>query len=111
MQGQTRIKSSQAVFKSWTIRGSSMSLQVSKHAFSEALMELGHDPNQYDGKRLSLAGMIDLYGVEEDLVISAIRNKVIAAHYDYQNDTIWIDALDAAHFYYCLSSARALLAG
>jgi len=88
-----------------------MSLQVSKRAFAEALRELGHDPGQYDGKRLSLAGMVDLYNVEEDVVISAIRNKDIAAHYDYQNDTIWIDALDAAHFYYCLSSARALIAG
>lgn len=87
-----------------------MSLQVSKRAFSEALMELGHDPSHYEGKRVSLAGMIDLYSVEEDLVISAIRNKDIAAHYDYQNDTIWVDALDAAHFYYCLTSARALTA-
>ena len=88
-----------------------MSMQVSKHAFSEALRELGHEPSQYEGKRISLAGMIDLYSIEEDVVISAIRNKDIAAHYDYQNDTIWIDALDAAHFYYCLASARSLVAG
>lgn len=86
-----------------------MSLQVSKHAFSEALAELGHDPGLYEGKRISLAGMLDLYNVEEDVVITAIRNKDIAAHYDYQNDVIWVDALDAAHFYYCLSSSRALV--
>lgn len=85
-----------------------MSLQVSKHAFSEALAELGHDPGQYEGKRISLAGVMDLYGIEEDVVIAAIRKKDMAAHYDYQNDIIWVDALDAAHFYYCLSSSRAL---
>lgn len=88
-----------------------MSLQVSKQAFSEALAELGHDPGHYEGKRISLAGVMDLYGVDEDVVIAAIRNKDISAHYDYQQDIIWVDALDAAHFYYCLSSSRALTDG
>ncbi len=78
--------------------------QVSKEIFSQALIELGHDPNEYKGKRLSLNAVCELYDFETDTVINAIRHKKISAHYDYLNDTIWIDALDAAHFYYVSKS-------
>lgn len=79
-----------------------MSLQVDKETFRQALTELGHNPDQYAGQRISLSGMSELYEIDEEIILEAIDGKKIAAHYDYLNDTIWIDALDAAHFYYCI---------
>ena len=79
-----------------------MPVQVSKEAFAKALTELGHDPEQYRGQRLALAGMCELYGLDVDAVLDAIEHRLVAAHYDYFNDTIWVDALDAAHFYFCI---------
>jgi hypothetical protein len=84
--------------------------QVSKELFSEALRELGHKPEEYQGKKLSLNGMSDLYGLNQDSILDAIDGRHIAAHYDYQNDTIWIDALDAAHFYFCVVSETGMQA-
>ena len=78
--------------------------QVSKEAFAHALVELGMDPDQYRGQKLSLSGMCELYSLAEDLVLEAIDRRHIAAHYDYLNDTVWVDALDAAHFFYCLKN-------
>ena len=79
-----------------------MPVQVSKDAFAKALTELGHDPEQYRGQRLALAGMCELYELEVDAVLDAIEHRQVAAHYDYFNDTICVDALDAAHFYFCI---------
>ncbi len=76
--------------------------QVSKEAFALALKEMGHDPDNYRGKRMTLKGMCELYELEQDNVALAIDMKHIAAHYDYHADTIWVDALDAAHFYFCI---------
>lgn len=84
--------------------------QVSKQDFELALKEMGHDPEDYRGKRLSLAGICGVYGLEEDIVIEAIKLRHIAAHYDYGQDTIWVDALDAAHFYYCIRAEAHLYA-
>jgi hypothetical protein len=77
---------------------------VTKADFAAALIDLGHDPYQYQGKRLSLQGMASLYELHEDSIIDAIDGKLIAAHYDYRQDTIWIDALEAAYFFYCLNA-------
>lgn len=76
--------------------------QVSKEAFAAALADMGHDPATYRGQRLSLAGMCELYELQQDSVLDAIDARHVAAHYDYMNDTIWVDALDAAHFYFCV---------
>lgn len=76
--------------------------QVSKEAFAQALRDMGHDPDLYRGQRLSLAGMCELYELAQDAVLDAIDQRHIAAHYDYMNDTIWVDALDAAHFFFCV---------
>jgi hypothetical protein len=84
--------------------------QVSKEEFAAALREMGHDPDTYAGKRLSLSGMSELYDIEQDLILEAIDLRHIAAHYDYHNDTIWVDALDAAHFYFCIKSEAHLYA-
>lgn len=78
--------------------------QVTKEAFASALRELGHNPDDYTGKRLSLTGMCELYQLKQDSVLEAIELRHIAAHYDYMNDTIWVDALDAAHFFFCIRS-------
>jgi hypothetical protein len=78
--------------------------QVTKKAFASALEDLGHDPAQYSGQRLSLDGMSELYEIKSDAILEAIDRKHIHAHYDYHADTIWVDALDAAHFYYCLQN-------
>lgn len=84
--------------------------QVDKASFRSALRELGHDPNHYMGKKLSIDGMAHLYELETDVILDAIDRRHIAAHYDYTNDTIWVDALDAAHFYYCIRSEANLYA-
>lgn len=78
--------------------------QVSKETFMRALRELGHDPREYQGKRLSLEGMAELYELSQDTILDAIDQKHIGAHYDYMNDTIWVDALEAAHFFYCIQN-------
>ncbi len=84
--------------------------QVSKETFALALKELGHNPGEYSGKRLTLVGMCQLYGLDQDLVLEAIDLHHIAAHYDYHADTIWVDALDAAHFFFCLRQEAHLYA-
>ena len=48
--------------------------------------------------------MAKSYEVKEDTLIDAIEAKKLYAHYDYKNDVIWIDALEAAHFYYCMTT-------
>lgn len=84
--------------------------QVSKDEFEKALVEMGHNPDDYRGKQLSLDAMCDVYGLDEDAIIDAIKLKHIDAHYDFKKDTIWVDALDAAHFYYCVRSEAHLYA-
>jgi hypothetical protein len=79
-----------------------MSIQVEQNDFEKALLELGHDPKHYEGKRLSLTNMSELYEIDQDDIVDAINQKLLAAYYDYKNDFIWVDALAAAHFYYCL---------
>lgn len=81
-----------------------MQSQIDKESFEMALQELGHDPKEYKGLKLSLGGMSELYQIKQDNILDAIERKLIAAHYDYSNDTIWVDALDAAHFYYCIQN-------
>jgi hypothetical protein len=81
-----------------------MSAQISLEHFALALEELGHKPDYYRGKKLSLEGMTELYEVSTEEILEAIEQKVLGAHYDYTQDTIWVDALEAAHFYYCIQS-------
>lgn len=84
--------------------------QVSKELFAFALQEMGHNPSDYQGKRITLKGMCELYELEEDIVLEAIDLRHIAAHYDYHADTIWVDALDAAHFHFCIKHEAHLYA-
>ncbi len=76
---------------------------ISKTDFASALMELGHNPFDYQGKKLSLTGMAELYDLNTDAILDAVDAKQLAAHYDFRADTTWIDALEAAYFYYCLN--------
>lgn len=85
-----------------------MGPQVTKEEFASALRELGHDPETYRGQKLSLSGMCELYGLDQDAVLDAIDMRAVAAQYDYMSDTIWVDALDAAHFYFCVQHAAAI---
>ena len=78
--------------------------QVTREDFEIALRELGHSPDEYRGKKLSIDAFCEIYGIEEDIVLEAIKLLHIDAHYDYRMDTLWVDALDAAHFYYCIQS-------
>lgn len=73
--------------------------------FKKALTELGHNPKDFEGKKLPLQTMCEIYQFEEDEIIKIIENKKLSAHYDYQNDSIWIDALEAAHYFYCVKSS------
>ena len=74
--------------------------QVSKAAFKKALRELGHSPEQFEGQRVPLDKMASLYNLDPDSIITAVENKELGAHYDYLKDLIWIDGLEAAHYYY-----------
>lgn len=87
-----------------------MGPQVNKETFIQALRELGHNPEDYIGKRLSMEGMAELYELEQEHIIDAIVAKKIGAHYDYLADTVWIDALDAAHFYFSIRNESHLYA-
>lgn len=78
--------------------------QIDQAMFIKALQELGHDPRDYQGQKISLDQMVTLYDFEKDDVLDAIEKKILSAHYDYKMDTIWVDALEAAHFYYCVRS-------
>jgi hypothetical protein len=78
--------------------------QVSKQMFTEALVELGHNPEEFAGKKLSLEAMSELYEIDPDIIVEAIELSHVQAHYDFRSDTIWIDALEAAHFFYCIKS-------
>lgn len=84
--------------------------QISKEHFVDALLELGHDPEVYIGQRLSLAGMAKLYEIDEEALLDVIESKLISAHYDYMKDTIWVDALEAAYFYFCVHQTLHLAA-
>jgi len=75
--------------------------QVTRQNFEQALLELGQDPAHYKGKRLNLKGFCELYEQSEEAALDAIEIGLMEAHYDYKNDCIWVDALDAAHYYYC----------
>lgn len=86
------------------------SLQVTKEDFAKALRELGHNPIEYEGRKLTLTALCEVYELPKDVVIEAIDKKYISAHYDYYSDTIWVDALDAAHFYYCIRNAASIYA-
>ena len=76
--------------------------QVDREMFVKALREMGHEPNDYAGQRISLASMCELYDLDDAAVMDAIEERLLAAHYDYKLDTIWIDAIEAAHFYFCV---------
>ena len=76
--------------------------QVDRTMFVKALEEMGHNPEDYVGQRLSLDGMCELYELDNVTIVAAIEQRLIAAHYDFKLDTIWIDALEAAHFYFCI---------
>ena len=83
-------------------------MQIERKDFELALKELGHDPDHYRGKKISLQRYCDDFEINKDDVITAIERHMISAHYDYKNDEIWLDALDGAHFYYCARSKSQL---
>ena len=84
--------------------------QISKEHFVDALLELGHNPEEYVGQKLSLSGMSELYEINENSLLDVIESKNLSAHYDYKNDTIWVDALEAAYFYFCVHQSAQLAA-
>lgn len=78
--------------------------QVTLENFANALLELGHDPAEYRGKKIALESICDVYDLEPDLLADAINDKTLSVHYDINQDKIWLDALEIAHFYYCIKS-------
>ena len=46
--------------------------------------------------------MSRLYEMDEEDLLDVIETKNLAAHYDYKNEMIWVDALEAAYFYFCV---------
>ena len=80
--------------------------QIDRNMFAKALKDLGHDPGFYRGQRISIQQAVKFYEISELQIVSAIEKKTIAAHYDYKKDTIWIDALEMAYFYFCTCSNK-----
>lgn len=87
-----------------------MNSQVSREVFAEALKELGHDPKNFAGQKVSMEKASEVYGIEQDIIMEAIDRNYLQAHYDYEKDTIWLDALETAHFYYCINTEAKLYA-
>lgn len=83
--------------------------QVELEDFTKALCEMGHDPETFRGKKISLQNMAKLYHFEEASLREAVEKGAITAHYDYRNDVIFVDALEAAHFYYCVHTHKNLI--
>ncbi|MBI2602307.1 MAG: hypothetical protein HYW48_04555 [Deltaproteobacteria bacterium] len=88
-----------------------MTPQVEMEDFTRALRELGHDPDKFRGQKISLQNMARLYHFEESSLREAVEKGAITAHYDYRNDVILVDALEAAHFYYCVHTHKNLMNG
>ena len=82
--------------------GGFMGPQVDRENFIKAITELGHDPNQWVGKQLSIEKSIEIYKLKESDLLDAIDKDLIQAQYDYPKDTLWLDALDVAHFSFCI---------
>ena len=78
-----------------------MIIQVSRRTFAKALEELGHDPGKYQGKKITLQDMAKIYKYQVPYLLDAIEVKDLSAHYDYKRDNIWVDAFEAAYYYYC----------
>ena len=85
-----------------------MEFQVDQKMFAKALRELGHDPDQYSGKKLAIDEVERVFELDRSDILDAIEAKLITAHYDYKTDIIWLDALQTAHFYFCVRSHRDL---
>ena len=78
-----------------------ISQQITKKDFALAMEELGHDPKRFQGKKINLVDMAKIYNYKIPYLLDEIEQKTLEAHYDYVSDKIWIDAFDAAFFYYC----------
>lgn len=78
--------------------------QIEKSYFIKALVELGHNLEEYQGKKLNLIDMSKIYEIEPEVILEAIEKKIVPGNYDYQSDTIWIDAIEAAYFYFCIKN-------
>ena len=81
-----------------------MAPQVSKRDFIKALSEMGMNPEDYSGKKISLDSAAETYELKKDVLVEAIDRNHIGAFYDYSTDTIMVDALDTAHFFYCVKN-------
>ena len=87
-----------------------MNSQVSREEFAQALRELGHDPLKFAGQKISIDKASEIYEIEQDIIMEAIDRNYLHAHYDYDKDTIWLDALETAHFHYCIRTEAKLYA-
>ena len=81
-------------------------MQVDRKIFAKALKELGHNPDRYLGKKISLTDMAFVYGFSQESLLEAVKKNALTANYDYEKDIVWVDAIDAAHFFYCVRSAQ-----
>ncbi len=82
--------------------------QITLKKFAEALTELGHDPKIYHGRKLSLDKLCEIYDIDAETIYDAALNNELSVYYDYPADLAWVDALEAAHFFYCIKSRKAL---
>lgn len=81
-----------------------MPAQVDKNIFKDALIQLGHNPSDYEGKKISLKKVEEIYGIFDEALFEAIKKDLLHAFYDVKSDTIFVDALEIAYFYFCVKS-------
>ena len=81
--------------------------QISKEIFVQAMAELGHDPKAYSGKKISLSDVAELYDMSIEILHEAIARNHLTAYYA-SKDQIFVDAIDAAHLYYCIQTEAPL---
>ncbi|MBC62524.1 MAG: hypothetical protein CMP11_08700 [Zetaproteobacteria bacterium] len=80
--------------------------QIEKKFFAKSLEELGYDPLLYQSQKISLEKMAMIYNFNLSSLLDAIEAKKLNANYNYQENRIWVDTLEAAYFHYCVQEAN-----
>lgn len=79
-----------------------MTYSKRKNLFKQAVEDLGHEISFLENKRISIKKFSQEYHVPLKMILKAIEEKKLGAHYDYKKEEVWLDLLEACYFSYCL---------
>lgn len=85
-------------------------MQINRELFKDALRQLGHAPELFEGKKLTLKTVQDIYNIQEDTIHEAVEKGSLQAYYDPFDDTVLLDALEVAYLFFCARSYEDLIA-